>query len=64
MLTFRSLPRQGSSERQVAVVVDGEDTSRALRAVHMAFTLSATTTGVYLVGSSGRLGQELIKQVR
>mmetsp|Transcript_90985 Transcript_90985/g.259732 ORF Transcript_90985/g.259732 Transcript_90985/m.259732 type:complete len:531 (+) Transcript_90985:1258-2850(+) len=54
---------QGSSERQVAVVVDGQDTSRALRAVHMAFTLSTTTTGVYLVGSSGRLGQELITQL-
>merc|ERR1719183_2639547 len=40
---------QGSSERQEAVVVDGEEASRALRAVHMAFTLSETVTSVSLL---------------
>ena len=54
---------QGSSERQVAVVVDGEDESRALRAVHMAFTLSETVASVSILGTSGRLGQELLAQL-
>ena len=49
---------QGSSERQIAVVVDAKDASKALRAVHMAFTLSETITSVSVLGASGRLGRE------
>jgi len=54
---------QGSSERQVAVVVDANDTSRALRAAHQAFTLSETTASVVVLGSTGTLGSTLMKQV-
>ena len=54
---------QGSSERQVAVVVDGNDVSRALRAAHMAFTLSQTMVSVAILGGTGKLGSALIQQI-
>mmetsp|Transcript_18965 Transcript_18965/g.28111 ORF Transcript_18965/g.28111 Transcript_18965/m.28111 type:complete len:948 (+) Transcript_18965:74-2917(+) len=54
---------QGSSERQVAVVVDANDVSRALRAAHMAFTLSETVASVAVLGSTGTLGLTFMKQV-
>ena len=54
---------QGSSERQVAVVVDGDDASRALRAAHMAFTLSQTMVSVTVLGATGKLGSALIRQL-
>lgn len=54
---------QGSSERQVAVVVDGKDTSRALRAAHMAFTLSETEVNVAVLGSTGHIGSAFVKQL-
>ncbi|KAL7498341.1 hypothetical protein ACHAWT_009389 [Skeletonema menzelii] len=54
---------QGSSERQVAVVVDGDDASRALRAAHMAFTLSQTMVSVTVLGATGKLGSALIQQL-
>jgi aspartokinase/homoserine dehydrogenase 1 len=54
---------QGSSERQVAVVVDAKDASRALRAAHMAFTLSETVVSVAVLGSTGYIGSALIKQI-
>lgn len=54
---------QGSSERQVAVVVDANDTSRALRAAHMAFTLSETVASVAVLGCTGTLGSTFMKQV-
>jgi len=54
---------QGSSERQVAVVVDGDDASRALRAAHMAFTLSQTMVSVTVLGGRGKLGSALIRQL-
>jgi aspartokinase/homoserine dehydrogenase 1 len=55
---------QGSSERQIAVVVDGNDTTRALRAAHMAFTLSTTAASVAILGSSGQIGSCLVEQLR
>lgn len=55
---------QGSSERQVAVVVKQDDATRALRAVHMAFTLSETTASVVLLGSSGAIGRAFVEQLR
>jgi aspartokinase/homoserine dehydrogenase 1 len=55
---------QGSSERQIAVVVDGNDTSRALRAAHMAFTLSETTASVAVLGSTGSIGSALCRQLK
>lgn len=54
---------QGSSERQVAVVVEARDASRALRAAHMAFTLSSTTVSVAILGGTGKLGSALIRQL-
>eukprot|EP00339_Tiarina_fusa_P000715 CAMPEP_0117014408 /NCGR_PEP_ID=MMETSP0472-20121206/11692_1 /TAXON_ID=693140 ORGANISM="Tiarina fusus, Strain LIS" /NCGR_SAMPLE_ID=MMETSP0472 /ASSEMBLY_ACC=CAM_ASM_000603 /LENGTH=973 /DNA_ID=CAMNT_0004717955 /DNA_START=61 /DNA_END=2982 /DNA_ORIENTATION=+ len=54
---------QGSSERQIAVVVDGDDCSRALRAVHMGFTLSETTASVAILGSTGSIGSALCNQL-
>eukprot|EP00526_Cylindrotheca_closterium_P002280 CAMPEP_0113658148 /NCGR_PEP_ID=MMETSP0017_2-20120614/31522_1 /TAXON_ID=2856 /ORGANISM="Cylindrotheca closterium" /LENGTH=934 /DNA_ID=CAMNT_0000572317 /DNA_START=9 /DNA_END=2813 /DNA_ORIENTATION=+ /assembly_acc=CAM_ASM_000147 len=55
---------QGSSERQIAVVVDKDDATRALRAAHMAFTLSETTASVVLLGSSGAIGKAFVKQLQ
>jgi bifunctional aspartokinase / homoserine dehydrogenase 1 len=59
---------QGSSERQVAVVVNKNDTTRALRAAHQAFTLSDTTASITLLGSTGKIGSAfldaLVKQRR
>lgn len=54
---------QGSSERQVAVVVTKDDASRALRAAHMAFTLSETTASVAILGSTGYIGSALVNQL-
>lgn len=54
---------QGSSERQVAVVVEASQASRALRAAHMAFTLSQTMVSVAILGGTGKLGSALIKQL-
>eukprot|EP00545_Synedropsis_sp_CCMP1620_P000259 CAMPEP_0119014178 /NCGR_PEP_ID=MMETSP1176-20130426/9396_1 /TAXON_ID=265551 /ORGANISM="Synedropsis recta cf, Strain CCMP1620" /LENGTH=955 /DNA_ID=CAMNT_0006967327 /DNA_START=62 /DNA_END=2929 /DNA_ORIENTATION=- len=55
---------QGSSERQVAVVVNGFDTTRALRAAHMAFTLSETAASVAILGSTGDIGSALVEQLQ
>ena len=44
---------QGSSERQIAVVMAAEQASRAMRSVHQAFTLSETIVSVAVVGGSG-----------
>ncbi|KAL3935513.1 MAG: hypothetical protein SGBAC_008986 [Bacillariaceae sp.] len=55
---------QGSSERQIAVVVKKEGATRALRAAHMAFTLSETTASVALLGSSGSIGKAFVKQLK
>jgi aspartokinase/homoserine dehydrogenase 1 len=54
---------QGSSERQVAVCVEAKDVSRALRAAHMAFTLSQTMVSVAILGGTGKLGSALIRQL-
>ena len=53
---------QGSSERQIAVVVEAKDTSRALRAAHMAFTLSETEASVTVLGATGAIGSALVDQ--
>lgn len=55
---------QGSSERQIAVVVNGNDTSRALRAAHMAFTLSETAASIAVLGSTGQIGSALCRQLK
>jgi aspartokinase/homoserine dehydrogenase 1 len=54
---------QGSSERQIAVVVDNKDCTRALRAAHMAFTLSETAASITLLGSTGQVGTAFVNQL-
>ena len=41
---------QGASERNISVVVDGKDATRALRAVHSGFYLSPHTISIGLIG--------------
>ncbi|MEM7204372.1 MAG: bifunctional aspartate kinase/homoserine dehydrogenase I [Planctomycetota bacterium] len=53
---------QGSSERNVSVVVSAAERIRALRAVHAGFYLSDQTLSVGLVGP-GRIGAELLRQL-
>jgi aspartokinase/homoserine dehydrogenase 1 len=54
---------QGSSERQIAVVVDNIVCTRALRAAHMAFTLSETTASITLLGGTGEVGSAFVNQL-
>ena len=51
---------QGSSERNISVVVRSVDSVRALRAVHAAFRLSHTTVRVGIVGMN-ELGEALLR---
>lgn len=53
---------QGSSERNISAVVAGGDSTRALRAVHAGFYLSAETISIGLIGP-GKVGQALLKQM-
>eukprot|EP00928_Gymnodinium_smaydae_P037674 TRINITY_DN26112_c0_g2_i1.p1 TRINITY_DN26112_c0_g2~~TRINITY_DN26112_c0_g2_i1.p1 ORF type:complete len:939 (-),score=174.08 TRINITY_DN26112_c0_g2_i1:194-3010(-) len=51
---------QGSSQRNISVVVDRADLSRALRAAHTGFHLSSMTMAVAIVGT-GNVGTELMR---
>ena len=53
---------QGSSERNISAVIDGEDRTRALRAVHSGFYLSNQTLSVGLIGP-GNVGGTLLDQL-
>jgi aspartokinase/homoserine dehydrogenase 1 len=53
---------QGSSERNISVVIDGRQTTRALRAVHSRFYLSPHTVSVGLIGP-GLVGSAFIDQL-
>jgi aspartokinase/homoserine dehydrogenase 1 len=53
---------QGSSERNISVVVDGGDTQRALRAAHAAFYLSRQTLSIGVLGA-GNVGATLLGQL-
>jgi aspartokinase/homoserine dehydrogenase 1 len=53
---------QGSSERNISVVVDAGESTRALRAVHSGFYLSSKTLSIGLIGS-GTVGGTLLKQI-
>lgn len=53
---------QGSSERNISVVIDKADTTRALRAVHAGFYLSYQTLSVGIIGP-GTVGAALIEQL-
>jgi aspartokinase/homoserine dehydrogenase 1 len=53
---------QGSSERNISAVVDGADSTRALRAVHAGFVLSPKVLSIGLVGP-GLVGRALLAQL-
>jgi aspartokinase/homoserine dehydrogenase 1 len=53
---------QGSSERNISVVIDEHRITRALRTVHAAFYLSSHTVSIGVVGP-GVVGKTLLEQV-
>ncbi len=53
---------QGSSERNISVVIDGAESTRALRAVHAGFYLSNQTLSIGIVGP-GLIGSTLLGQL-
>lgn len=53
---------QGSSERNISAVIDSEDATKALRAVHSGFYLSAKTISVGIIGA-GVVGGTLLDQM-
>lgn len=53
---------QGSSERNISAVVNTADATRALRAVHSGFYLSAKTVSIGLIGP-GTVGATLLEQL-
>lgn len=53
---------QGSSERNISAVIDSDDATRALRAVHSGFYLSSKTISIGLVGP-GAVGGTLLRQI-
>jgi len=55
---------QGSSERQIAVVCNAGDATRALRSVHSAFTLSDTVVSVAVLGATGAVGGHFLEQLQ
>src|SRR5215213_5158356 len=52
---------QGSSERNVSVVIEQREATRALRAVHSAFYLSSQTISVGVIGT-GLIGRTFLDQ--
>lgn len=53
---------QGSSERNISAVVDRADSTRALRAVHSGFYLSAKTISIGIIGA-GTVGGTFLDQL-
>jgi aspartokinase/homoserine dehydrogenase 1 len=53
---------QGSSERNISAVIDSDDVTKALRAVHSGFYLSAETISVGIIGA-GVVGGTLLEQI-
>jgi bifunctional aspartokinase / homoserine dehydrogenase 1 len=53
---------QGASERNISVVVDGKQATRALRATHASFYLSPNTLSIGVIGP-GTVGQVLLDQL-
>jgi len=53
---------QGSSERNISAVVDSKEATKALRAVHSGFYLSAKTLSIGLLGPGG-VGSALLRQI-
>ncbi|MGA2655495.1 MAG: bifunctional aspartate kinase/homoserine dehydrogenase I [Gammaproteobacteria bacterium] len=53
---------QGSSERNISLVLSSQEINRALRAVHGGFYLSNKTISIGVIGS-GLVGSSLLKQI-
>jgi aspartokinase/homoserine dehydrogenase 1 len=53
---------QGSSERNISAVIDAKDMTRAIRAVHSSFYLSAKTVSIGVLGP-GLVGGTLLDQI-
>jgi aspartokinase/homoserine dehydrogenase 1 len=53
---------QGSSERNISAVVDGDEAQRALRAAHAGFYLSKRTLSIGIIGP-GNVGAVLLDQI-
>ncbi len=53
---------QGASERNISAVIDSKDMTRALRAVHSSFYLSAKTVSIGVIGP-GAVGGALLDQL-
>lgn len=53
---------QGASERNISVAIDAADATRALRAVHSGFYLSAQTISIGLIGP-GHVGAAVLRQI-
>ncbi|MDQ2641247.1 MAG: bifunctional aspartate kinase/homoserine dehydrogenase I [Pseudomonadota bacterium] len=53
---------QGASERNISVVVDGRQATRALRAAHASFYLSPNTLSIGVIGP-GTVGRVLLDQL-
>ncbi len=53
---------QGSSERNISVALAEGEATRALRAVHAGFYLSAETLSIGIIGP-GQVGQALVQQI-
>jgi aspartokinase/homoserine dehydrogenase 1 len=53
---------QGASERNISAVIDAKDITRALRAVHSSFYLSAKTVSIGVLGP-GSVGGALLEQL-
>src|SRR5690606_23056118 len=53
---------QGASERNISAVIGAKDITRALRAVHSSFYLSAKTVSIGLIGP-GSVGGVLLDQL-
>ena len=53
---------QGSSERNISAVIDAKDMTKALRAVHSSFYLSAKTVSIGIIGP-GSVGSVLVNQI-
>jgi aspartokinase/homoserine dehydrogenase 1 len=53
---------QGASERNISAVIDAKDMTRAIRAVHSSFYLSAKTVSIGVIGP-GHVGAEFLDQL-
>ncbi len=54
---------QGSSERNVSLVVNSRDAVKAVNVIHSAFYLSRRIANLFIVGT-GSIGSTLLKQIR